>query len=338
MASFILPMTHSYAVLISDRTHRLVDRFFECESLGRQRVRGVAGKQETFSVLSEKSASSRVDVDESAMTPLVGRDREVGLLEERWELASEGTGQVVLLIGEAGLGKSRLLRVLKDYVADHAPEETQPVIEWRTTPQHQSSSLYPAIECFERLLNFSREVSDTEKLDRLMKHLAELNLDGDEEVGLLASLLSIPLDHRIPALTLTPQKQKESTLLLLHDWLREMSDLQPILFIIEDLHWIDPTTLELVETLVEEGDRDPILMLLTFRPDFETPWSSKAHHTGRTHAAHETSNRRDDNAQSGPKRDPAAHHRSDHRTNRRHPTVHRRVHADDRGIRRVAAS
>ncbi len=265
-------------VVISEGTHRLVKSFFECESIGSHRIKG-AGKIEVHQVQSERAAGSRIDVAEPAgLTPLIGRDREVGLLEDRWEQAAEGMGQVVLLIGEAGLGKSRLVHVLKQHVVGHA-DEGDPIIEWRCSPHHQNSSLHPATACFESLLGFGRQDSPGTRLDQLVEHLRQLNLDGDEEIGLLASLLSIPLDGRYPSLGLNPQRQKEKTLDLLLDWLRESSCQHPVLFIVEDLHWVDPTTLELLETLVDQGFNDRILTLLTFRPEFETPWKSKAHQT-----------------------------------------------------------
>lgn len=151
------------------------------------------------------------------------------------------------------------------------------MVEWFCSPLHVSSSLYPVKECFERFLEFQPEDNPAERLERLVEHLEEILLDGDEEVALLASLLSLPLDGRYPALEMSPDLQRERTIELLHDWLREMSSQQPILFIVEDLHWIDPSTLEFLQYHVEQGANDSILSLLTFRPEFKTPWSSLAH-------------------------------------------------------------
>ncbi len=266
-------------VVMTDATFRLVKGYFDCESIGSQRIRG-AGAIELYQAAGER-AHGRIEAAEVGgdLTPLVGRDREVGLLEERWEQATEGMGQVVLLIGDAGLGKSRLVHVLKEHVAAQSDPDFPAVIEWRTTQHHQSSSLYSVIECFERTLEFDRQMSADSQLDKLANHLAELNLDGDHEVALLASLLSIPLCDRYPELSLSPQEEKEQTFALLLDWLRECAARQPILFVVEDLHWIDPSTLEFLELLVDEGLNDKILTLLTFRPEFETPWKSKAHQT-----------------------------------------------------------
>lgn len=278
------------SVVISRDTYQLVQRYFECESLGQKRFKG--GPQEVYLVKAERPASSRVDlVEPESLTPLIGRDREVGLLQERWEQAAEGMGQVVLLIGDAGLGKSRLVHTLKEHVLPGITHGSQhqsaalehdanaTIIEWRCSAQHHGSAFFPPTECFERLLGFERRDSAKERLDKLVDHLAQLNLDGDLEIALLASMLSIPLEGRFPPLEINPQLQKEKTFELLWDWLREQAADRPVLFILEDLHWLDPTTLEFIEQIVAKGANDPILILLTFRPEFVTPWKSIAHQT-----------------------------------------------------------
>ncbi|MCA9119680.1 MAG: protein kinase [Planctomycetales bacterium] len=271
--------TDMNTVVLTDATHRLVKGYFECENLGPQRLRGI-GQISLYRVQCERT-HDRIQAAEvgGELTPLIGRDREVGLLEERWEQASEGMGQVVLLIGEAGLGKSRLVHVLKEHVRARSDAAFDPVIEWRTVEHHQSSSLHSVIECFERMLGFEREIGPEQRLDKLVDHLAALNLDSDESIAILASLLSIPIGNRCPELLLSPQESKDRTFALLLNWLRESATRQPILFVVEDLHWIDPSTLEFLEILVNEGLNDRILTLLTFRPEFETPWKSKAHQT-----------------------------------------------------------
>jgi len=267
-------------VIISVATHKLVKGSFDCESLGLQRIKGVAGGTEVFVVTGEKSRNTLVDeTDANELTPLIGRDREVGLMQERWEQAAEGMGQVVLLIGEAGLGKSRLVHALKKHVTELSDEDASPVIEWRTTAQHKSSSLYAASNCFELALGFEAGQSDDDKLDRLEEYLRKWDLDGDQELSLFASLLSIPSERRYAPLDLSPQLKKQKTFELLLDWLKECAGRQPVLFVVEDLHWIDPTSLQFIELLVDQGLNDSVLTLLTFRPEFETPWKSKAHQT-----------------------------------------------------------
>ena len=268
-------------LVISDDTHRLVKGYFEFTSLGTQRIKGVTCDKEVFRVLKERAvAQGRGSAGEQSACPtLIGRDREIGLLQERWEQTVEGMGQLVLLVGEAGIGKSGLVRVLKEYVRSQASSGEDTVIEWRSAAHCQNSSLYPAIDCFERLLGFGQQDAPAAKREKLINHLKNLKLDGDEEVGLLASLLSIPLEGRVPPLEHTPLRKKEKTLDLLVDWLRACAARRPILYIVEDLHWVDPTTLEFLEKLVEQGSSDRILMLVTFRPDFEPRWKNQAHQT-----------------------------------------------------------
>ncbi len=268
------------AVVVSGATHRLLRGQFNSSPLGEQRIKGLPGTVSLHRVDSEKSGASRVDLaDPAGLTPLIGRDREVGLLQDRWEQAAEGMGQVVLIIGEAGLGKSRLVHALKQHVTQLADGNSEPIIEWRASQQRQNSSLYPAIECFERVLGLERDDKPESQLEKLVTHLQRLNLDGPTEIALLASLLSIPLRGAYPELAMPPQTQREQTTQLLLDWLKELSVLQPLLLIIEDLHWVDPSTLEFVELLVDRGLNDRILTVLTFRPEFETPWKSRAHQT-----------------------------------------------------------
>jgi serine/threonine protein kinase/predicted ATPase len=271
--------TESNSVLISEATYQLVKGYFECDILGKRKIKG-AGTVPVYTVR-RAHANDRLEAAEikGELTPLIGRNREVGLIQERWEQASEGMGQVVLLIGEAGLGKSRLVHVLKEHVKEQSVANCNPIIEWRTSQNHQHSGLYPAIECLERMLEFEPQMTPAERLDSLVGHLAELALDGDEEIALLASMMSIPLAGRYPSLDLQPQQKKDRTFHTLLDWVREMSTRQPVLFVVEDLHWVDPSTLEFLELMVQEGQHDSIMTLLTFRPEFQTPWSSLAHQT-----------------------------------------------------------
>ncbi len=307
-------------LVISEDTYRLARGYFDCESLGQQRFKGI-GEKGVYRVRSERRAHSRIDVAESSgLTPLVGRDQEVGLLEDRWAKATDGIGQVVLLIGDPGLGKSRLVQVLKEHVS-HDPQSghkpgttslsdslrvgdsshlsdsstvhkimgdssflgkmggTVAIIEWRAAQHHQNSSLRPVITGFERLLGLARLDSPDKKLDKLVSHLKKLKLDGPEEIALLASLLSISANGRVMELKLVPDKQKEKTLDLLLDCMRALAEHQPLLFIVEDLHWLDPTTLEFIQRVVEETANDPILTLLTSRPEFVVPWTNLAYQT-----------------------------------------------------------
>jgi class 3 adenylate cyclase/tetratricopeptide (TPR) repeat protein len=279
------------AVLISQVTHRLSKGFFVCESLGTHSIKGSAQPIELFRVLGESAVKSRIEVAEAVgLTPLIGRDTELGILRDRWEKAREGMGQVVLLIGDAGLGKSRLVREMRAVVAHgessmsgppsgQTPARAGPIIEWRCSPYHQNTGLHVASEFLEKVLGYRREDSPGERLDKLIKHLQTYDLADEQTVPLFAALLSVPLDRRYAQLAVGPQLLKEMLQESLLDWLRACSTEQPVLFIVEDLHWIDPTTLEFLTLLTEQGGRDSILALFTFRPEFEIPWRSKGHQT-----------------------------------------------------------
>lgn len=273
-------------LVCSDATHRLIGGFFECESAGKQKIKGVTRSVEVFRVQGESQAQSPVDVQAPAgLTPLTGRDHEVSLLKDRWEQAQEGMGQVVLIIGEPGLGKSRLVYTIKQHVQEtrQGDKETgrqgEEIVEWRCSPQYHNSVLYPAIDFFERFLGFGREEEPSERFRKLVAHLEQVGLAERDVVPLFAALLSLPLDDRFPPLNLTPVRLKEETLKILREWLLAYAGRRPVLFIIEDLHWIDPSTLEFLSRFVEEGLHACVMSLLTFRPEFKTPWPAVAHQT-----------------------------------------------------------
>ncbi|WP_442509782.1 protein kinase domain-containing protein [Novipirellula sp. SH528] len=273
-------LTEQGQVIISEATHLLVKDFFVCKSRGSQKIRGIPQPIELFQIMEEGAIRSRVElVDPVNLTPLVGRDMELGIIKDRWEHAKEGSGQVVLLIGDAGLGKSRLVREIKQHLADETANYLPPVIEWRCSAYHSDSTLHPVTEFFKQLLGFSRNDSPESRLDKLVHHLQELQLDDPDQIALFASLLSVPPDHRCAPITLSPSRQKERTQALLLEWLRQYSSAHPVLLIVEDLHWVDPSTLEFLSLHVDEGLHDSALTLLTFRPEFRTPWQSYGHQT-----------------------------------------------------------
>ncbi|HSZ55137.1 MAG TPA: SpoIIE family protein phosphatase [Tepidisphaeraceae bacterium] len=215
------------------------------------------------------------------LAPLTGRDTEVSLLKDRWEQATEGMGQVVLLIGEAGLGKSRLVSIIKELVEGEADEPAQdsPIIEWRCSRRFQNTSLYPACDFFDRLLDFGRDQAPGVRFDRLARHLEAYDLARPESVALFASLLLLSPDDRIAPLSLSPIREREETFRALREWLRARARRRPVLFVVEDLHWVDASTLEFLGQFLAEGFHDRILTVLTFRPEFKTPWPAVAHQT-----------------------------------------------------------
>ena len=229
-----------------------------------------------------------------ALAPLTGRDTELSLLNDRWEQAQEGMGQVVLVIGEAGLGKSRLVQTLAQRVQAYGSDaalaeagesacesisEDSSIIEWRCSEQLQNSELYPVTDYLERLLGTGGDRSPTARFDRLASHLDAYDLGRPEVVALFAKLLLLPPDDRYATAGLTPAREREETFCALREWLVACSRRRPVLFVVEDLHWIDASTLEFLKQFIGEGPQDRILTVLTFRPEFKTPWPALAHQT-----------------------------------------------------------
>lgn len=266
------------AILMSAATQQRVKLLFECKSLGERSMRGVPQPIELFQVIKEAPSCNRIElVDPGNLTPLIGRDTELGVLKDRWEQALEELGQIVLLIGDAGLGKSRLIRELRDYVVKESGDDVA-IIELRCSQYHHNTGLFPVVEYLSRLLGLENQPA-IERLESVVRYLNVLNLDSAENVSLFCGILNVPADERFPPLALSPQKLKERSEELLLNWLKHLVQARPVLFIVEDLHWVDPTTLELLERHVAQFESGRVLSVLTFRPEFETPWRSKPHQT-----------------------------------------------------------
>src|SRR5262245_28365449 len=265
-------------VVISAATLQLLGSFFACQSLGTPPLRGVTQPLEVYQVLYESMARSRLEaVGSIGLTPLVGREQEVGLLLERWRQVQDGLGQVVLLSGEAGIGKSRLVQVLKEHVAAEPQAWLTPC---QCSPYYQNTALYPMIDLLERVaLHFERDEHPQQKLSKLEGFVVQYGLPLAETVPLFAALLSLPLTADYAPLTVSPAQQKQQILHALLTILLRRAAQQPMLFVMEDLHWVDPSTLELLSLLVDQGPTARILALLTFRPDFSPPWTGRAHLT-----------------------------------------------------------
>jgi TOMM system kinase/cyclase fusion protein len=278
LAARLQGMAAPDTLVISAATFQLLGGFFACQPLGTPLLKGFAQPLAVYRVLYESMARSRLEaVGSTGLTPLVGREQEVGLLRERWAQVKEGVGQVVLLSGEAGIGKSRLVQMLTTQVASEPQTWLTPC---QCSPYHQHTALYPMIDLLERVaLRFEREESPPQKLSKLEGFLVQYGLPLAETVPLFATLLSLPLPAAYVPLPVSPEQQKQQTLRALLTILLRIAAQQPVLFVMEDLHWVDPSTLELLTLLVDQGPTARILALLTFRPDFSPPWTGRSHLT-----------------------------------------------------------
>jgi class 3 adenylate cyclase/predicted ATPase len=278
VAARLQGMAAPNTVVISAATVPLLGGFFTCQSVGTHLLKGLPQPIEIYQVRSESTARSRLEAAGSTgLTPLVGREQEAGLLRERWAQVKEGLGQVVLLSGEAGIGKSRLVQVLTEQVAAEPQAWLTPC---QCSPYYQNTALYPMIDLLERVaLRFEREEAPPQKLRKLEGFLVQYGLPLAEAVPLFAALLSLPLSADYAPLTISPEQQKHKTLHALLMILLRIAAQQPVLLVMEDLHWVDPSTLELLSLLVDRGPTARILALFTFRPDFSPPGTGRSHLT-----------------------------------------------------------
>ena len=238
LAARLQAIAEPNTVVIGEATRKLVGNLFDLEDLGARDFKGIGRPMRAFVALRSSSVESRFEALRAATTPLVGRDEELALLMRRWEQAKAGDGQVVLISGEPGIGKSRIAQTIVDRLGG----EPHTRLRYFCSPHHQDSALYPSIAQLERAAGFRREDTAEQRLAKLEAVLAQGTNDLSEAVPLLADLLSIPTGDRYPPLDLTPQKRKERTLHALLAQIEGLAARHPVLMVWEDVHWSDPTS------------------------------------------------------------------------------------------------
>lgn len=261
-------------VVIGAATRHLIGESFELADLGPRTLKGFPEPVAAWRVIGIGAAESRFEAAHpGARANLVGREPELELLHRAWQQSRTGRGQVVLISGEPGIGKSRLVDALSAEIKAHGYTR----ITLGCSPYHTNSALYPVIAHLERVVGWQRDDGADVKLAKLERALAESGQPLDETVPLFAALLSLPLaEGRYPPMQLTPQQQKQQTLDAIVAWLLEDAEHRPVLQVWEDLHWADPSTLELLALEIQQAPTAPVLNVLTFRPDFAPPWPQRS--------------------------------------------------------------
>jgi class 3 adenylate cyclase/predicted ATPase len=275
LAARLQAMAEAGGIVIADSTRRFLGNLFELDDLGPQDVKGIDRPVRAWAVLRVSSVASRFEaLHTTGLTALVGREEELEVLLQRWSRAKAGDGQVVLLSGEAGIGKSRLTAALLERLAG----EPHTRLRYFCSPQHTDSALYPIIVQMQRAAGLARDDNSQTQLDGLDALLAP-TATSREDIALIAEMLSLPNDGRYPALALTPQQRRQKTLDALAAQIDALARQNPLLMIFEDAHWSDPTTLEALGRAVNRIGSLRVLLVVAFRPEFEQPWTGLPHVT-----------------------------------------------------------
>ena len=273
IAARLQALAATNTVLISESTRRLVSAAFDLYDLGLQELKGVTEPVHVYRVLAAKSAASRFEAAHAgSLTPLVGRSSELRLLLDRWEKVKEGDGQVILLSGIPGVGKSRLLHEL----ISHIKEQPHLLLHYQCSPYHSQSAFFPVIEQIEQAAQITARETDADKIAKLQAYLPRSTDSSIEPLLLIAKLLSISTENYLELSELTPQQIKNRTISTLVDMLLIFSLQRPTLCIFEDAHWLDPSTLELLELIISRISHAHVLLIVSCRPEFRPTWLAHA--------------------------------------------------------------
>jgi class 3 adenylate cyclase/predicted ATPase len=273
LAAHLQSVAAPNSVLISQATRKLVGDVFELEEM---ELHNLKGRSETaWKIIGLKASTSRFEAHVRTLTNFVGRDQEVALLIDRWEQVNQGEGQVVLLAGEAGIGKSRIVENFRQMVSG----PSQLILRYQCSPYHVDSALYPVITELERTAKMASTEASSVRLEKIGGLLQEEGLNLDEMLPVLAALLSIATGDRYPPPDLDPQRRKERTLSVLVERIINLGAKNTVLMVVEDVHWADPTTLEFFGRLIQKLEESRILLIMTYRPEFTAPWTGHAHVT-----------------------------------------------------------
>ncbi len=276
IASRVQAIAEPESVLIIAAVHQLVSGRFIVEARAPQRLKGVVELVDLYRVKQASGTRSRLGiVAAQGLTPFVGRDDEMRLLSRRWELAREGSGQLVLITGEAGIGKSRLVQEFRDRLAG-TPHTW---IECDSAPYFQNTPFYPISDMLQQSFSWRGNDTQDEKLGQLEQVLALANLKLSEAVPLLAPLVGISVKGKYPELSLSPEQERKRLMANIAAWVFGAARAQSLVIVVEDLHWVDPSTLELLQMLAVQGATVPLLLLCAARPEFRAPWPMREHHS-----------------------------------------------------------
>ena len=274
LAARLQALAEPGSIVIAESTRRLLGGAFDLKELGPQKLKGFDAPVPAWMVLREAENLSRFEASRSqGLTPFVGREHEVALLLDHWRDATEGEGQVVLLSGEAGIGKSRILVALRERIGD----EPHVRVRYQCSPHYVNDAFYPMSSQIWHAAGFVSDEPAAARFDKLEAMIARSRLDARDIAPFLAALLSIPGEGRYPALEMAPDEQKERTIAALIALFEELTKDTPVLALLEDAHWIDPTSLDVFGRLIDRLPKLRALLVVTFRPEFAAPWVGRAH-------------------------------------------------------------